>query len=546
MQDQRASFKQAEYHISNNAIDELSALLGSGELELEDSCPLFNAAVRMGNLDACKAILATYPWVAGTDNFGLMGARFLHALRMAAWRKHIDVLRWLLWLPVSLPLFQYTDTSRADISLIMECLADREMEERFAEFLSPHGYTGGLLEAGRRKLVWFSRTLFARGHVLQIRTEHHVSPLKVISKVVPFLVVACQSLECVRQFSDNDILVSAVCSSNIEALTLMLQLGCSPNNGSDMQRAIWCCVTDHRPWRRHHMVKLLLDAGASPFLYDARDTLLLDCVTAGYWWALEARCVQIGFTASHEHAEIVTLLRRAMGAWTPARHHMFPAGFRARVRCLLLCNQWAKGSRLWIPRDLMYLLISHTAMAEVTHRDPRVLDRFLKRHLEATVAEAIPQALQPKKTARKRVYQELLLGAADAREAAYQRTFSGAPAIVGKLSVTTGENLVEHDIPNPLTPGMRELSVGRRSTHADHMAHIILEGADHNISRIHFILRVNQDRQWQVRVTGYVPLTQDPPGLSRLLMADEEFVTLDINHAFNLGDAFTFRITSFI
>jgi len=69
-------------------------------------------------------------------------------------------------------------------------------------------------------------------------------------------------------------------------------------------------------------------------------------------------------TQARSWCEIDCVLLRGLSfvEWTPEKHLEFPVLFRDMVRTFLLLNQRYEGTRVWLPRVMVFKIFNHCAL----------------------------------------------------------------------------------------------------------------------------------------------------------------------------------------
>lgn len=170
-------------------------------------------------------------------------------------------------------------------------------------------------------------------------------------------------------------------------MKMLIELGANPNgtgNITDTNRPLWNVVfCSSRYTYRVKMVKLLLEAGATPWLRDGKGTSLADCVYQGYYWRYPTEPwsnspyrMTIGKQGSKPRKiwdEILAVLDTACSQWHPSQHLRYSPEFRERVKAFLLVNaRLRKERRPWLPRDPRLIVIRYLGEGEYLDKNREV------------------------------------------------------------------------------------------------------------------------------------------------------------------------------
>ena len=238
----------------------------------------------------------------------------------------------------------------------------------------------------------------------------------------------------------------------------------------DWEQHLWVATLNFGSDASYEIVKMLLERGqASPWLYDARGTRLLEALWSRVWHIGSGSRMRSYFIIEENRIRLVRLLQRSMEKWTPARHAIFPPDFRNRVKTLLMCMPG-------LMRDMRHLIIRELAVAE----SKISFEQF--RNVDLVESLRLHKAPVP----RKRRKTELIRNAVSTYRMEDSVVGWSDGLVVGKLDMYYLDNHIKQI--NLVTPWT---SLGRAE---------LIDSPF--ISRHHFMIRRSFWGTWQIRVCG--------------------------------------------
>lgn len=278
------------------------------------------------------------------------------------------------------------------------------------------------------------------------------------------------------------LLLHAVQVGSVDLVQLILDvIGGSFYNPSlpDYEQPLWVAASNFGTDYGYEITRLLLEkAHLTPWLYDARGVRLLESIWCGMWYYTQSDIYQPHFLISENRGRIMKLIHSSMTNWTPARHFLYPADFRRRIKCFLMCTRFC--------RDVRQLIIRWIAVAESEPQIEEALQNY--RNVDLTRVLKIRSARLPRKRCKlslmetaNRVFRE-----ESVEHDRIHREICASPGVIGRVRVERGGGQEEKwfDVHMPwLTLGRAQLF--------NHPA----------ISRVHVMIR-KKGAEWQVRVLG--------------------------------------------
>ena len=127
------------------------------------------------------------------------------------------------------------------------------------------------------------------------------------------------------------------------------------------------------------MIKIMLNAGASPLQRDGGNSLLITNVRAALFFPGGRHEARVMSFQPGRQLELLEVLTTAGTNWTPKSHRLFPDGFRKTVFTLLCCNSRMKysGDSIYLPRDPMGLVIANLAGMMYASEESQCVDTTL-------------------------------------------------------------------------------------------------------------------------------------------------------------------------
>jgi hypothetical protein len=453
----------------------------------------FNVCVRYGHLECAKWVLRHDP-NAFDQSFDV--------LQQAA-AVDLELFIWVL----SIAKVQL---SGSRIAQIYDACKDRPYKLEVFSYLqsSPAYSSKSLVVAGTRDDALLIQQLVAAKTVIfdtDFDVQRDVDGMRWYN-----IIRHSQSVSMFSYSQLQQCMIVAVMVNNTDFVRLLLRLNQSlvhnKDEPDDHCQPLWRAVMAQAIKRNEASVEIasiLLEAGASPFLYDKNNVCMRDCLWLKRWRSRDRNLpyYYTNFELDDNRVRMIGILQHYMSKWTPDRFFKFPVEVRDSVKTFLLCNMRLRSAgKPWLIRDCLHLVFAQLAVSITYGTDTLKASMSNSKMTIPVIASFFPD--EPRLTRKRKA---VLVDMMVQKKLALDETLDSEAKLAAQLPQVIGcLQCVEQDtsivIPNPTVRPW--ITVGRIAAR-DIGVKIDMSFDDRRVSRWHFSIRFNLTlKKWEINVKG--------------------------------------------
>lgn len=452
----------------------------------------FNVCVRYGQLECAKWVLRHDP-NAFDQNFDILQQAAAIDLELFLWVLSITKDKEMVLL------------SSSRIARIYDACNDRPYKlELFSYLQSPPAYSSkSLVIAGTRDDAPLIQQLVATKPVIFDTDFMRNSAPGVWYNII-------RHSQSVSMFSESQLrqcMISAVNYNHVELVRLLLRFNQNlvyNEDEDDEEQPLWRAIMYVQSDASVEIASILLEAGASPFLYDKNNVCIRDCIWLKRWrsWNKSRQNYRyLNFEFDEDRVRRIGILQHYMSKWTPDRFFKFPGEVRDSVKTFLLCNmRFRSTGKPWLIRDCLHLVFLQLAVSITYGADTLKKSISNSKMTIPIIASFFPN--EPRMTRKRKA---VLVDMMVQKKSALDDTLDLEAKIAAQLPQVIGcLQCVERDtsivIPNPtVRPWITVGRIGAR----DIGVKIDMSFEDRRVSRWHFSVRFNLTlKKWEIYVKG--------------------------------------------